>query len=267
MTLNYEEFKDFIVNSSESNFKNASYDLRIGKIIDMDGNTHSSFKIPSQSMVVIVSQEEVKLNNSTLGYATVKTALSQKGLMANNIGIIDALYEGSLSSVLTNFGKDSYRIKTGENFLRLTFHKFTPPKVQKALNFEVPYNGDNYLDDRIGEVKDYLGEDFFNLKNIVSRTKKEVIKFYSRISIIVITAIGLVSLYQFFDKKAIVEEYANEIKDIKNQIHSYAQSQNEFNTLNSQNSSRVETLSKQIDSLEQVIKTLKGPLKKVEDGN
>jgi len=109
-------------------YQAASYNLRVGRIILPGGKDEQAFQIPPLGMVKIVSWERLELPKNVLGYATVKTGLSSNGILAINIGLVDPEYKGLLSSILINFSKNTYHLQRGDEFLRLTFHRYTPPK-------------------------------------------------------------------------------------------------------------------------------------------
>lgn len=110
MIQNYEQIKlnGIITDVAEGNYNNGVYDIRIGKIITMKGDEVTTYSIPPQGMVVVVSKEKIKMPANIVGYAHVRTSLSSKGIMAINIGIIDPGYSGNLSSTLLNFGKEDF---------------------------------------------------------------------------------------------------------------------------------------------------------------
>ncbi|MDC6389213.1 hypothetical protein PP182_11015 [Maribacter sp. PR1] len=177
MILNHEELKQekLIKNAIEGNYDNASYDLRISKIITVDGEEKTSHEMEPNSMVFVISKEKIKLPPDRIGYAFIKTRLSQRGIMANNIGIIDPQYNGYLSTVLTNFGKNKHLICEDGDFLRITISKFNKPTKNKPLGFKM-LSKEHYVSMIKNKTMKYLDENFINIKEEALRIKNTVDK-------------------------------------------------------------------------------------------
>jgi|ERR1700693_6211924 len=139
----------------------AGYDLRIAALIGKTADGKSERKedeyyLNPQGVAAVVSKEVVKLPADVCAHASVKTSLCRQGVLAINIGIIDPGWEGPISSVLLNFGKEKYRLKNGEPFLRLTFHtlevpaKFTAGAPQDRTSYEAEVR--QKFDERLAET-------------------------------------------------------------------------------------------------------------------
>ncbi|EQA4283439.1 dCTP deaminase domain-containing protein [Cronobacter dublinensis] len=112
--------------------KPSSVDLTVGEILSKDksgniiagvGNT-----IKPQDSLVIISNEIIHVPPDYVAYVFLKNKLSQKGLLALNTGIIDAGYEGPISTVIINFSNVDAVIPSGitkedKEFFRVVFHK------------------------------------------------------------------------------------------------------------------------------------------------
>ena len=55
----------------------------------------------------------MKLPHEITGHALLKNELYRKGVLAINIGVIDPGFEGPLSSILINFGREDFVVKRG----------------------------------------------------------------------------------------------------------------------------------------------------------
>jgi deoxycytidine triphosphate deaminase len=129
MLMSREEIQaeGVIQDASADMYQAASYNLRVGRIILPDGKKEEAYQVQPLGMVKVVSLERLNLPKNVLGYATVKTGLSSDGILAINIGLVDPEYKGLLSSILINFSKNAYHLQRGDEFLRLTFHHYSPP--------------------------------------------------------------------------------------------------------------------------------------------
>jgi len=217
MTLNKKEIEDFgiIDDINKTHLRNASYDMSTESIIDMKGNKHDFYKLPPQGMAIVVFKEKIKLSENIIGFAHVKTSLTQKGIMATNIGIIDPGYNGFLSTLLINFGNDTHSLHKGEAYLRLTFNK---------INDE--YQSDNsklvqfpdYLKSRQSDT-DNLSEKFLNLSSVNNEVFNKVMKSLIGLGIIFSAASFAIGMY-FQNKTANEKDQDKVLKsyDIQNTL-------------------------------------------------
>lgn len=173
MLLNHLEIKakKIIQKQRIENYGNASYDLCIGKIISSDGVIHDDrFVLKPQHIAIAVSFEELDMKVDVLGFATIKTSLSQRGLMAINIGLIDPDYEGPISSVLLNFGKQDFILKPHQQFLRLTFQKFKSLGDKDfTKRFKKTKSYDQYVDARAEEALNKLDTTFSGIDSVLDK--------------------------------------------------------------------------------------------------
>jgi len=174
MLLNGEQIKkqNLIEGSSDSMFKAASYNLRIAKIVPVDGKEVSAYALPSLGMVEVVSAEKVHLPKEIAGYATVKTSLCNEGILAINIGIVDPGYNGLISSTLINFGKNSYYLEFGQEFLRLTFHEYKAQDEVPALSAQKP--DAEYIKDKKLKVLAHFSSTFLNIEEKIAEITNRV---------------------------------------------------------------------------------------------
>ena len=168
MFLNYEEIvsrEDLIGSPISTQFSNASYNLTVKYIIDMDGKkVEGHYRLKPQGMVYVVFNERIKMPPDLMAFAHVKTTLTKRGIMATNIGIIDPNYEGLISTLLINFGRVEFPLTQNDAALRITFAEIKPPSEP------LPVNGSGLKEDTYVEniKKDIvnLDEKFLNLNKI-----------------------------------------------------------------------------------------------------
>jgi deoxycytidine triphosphate deaminase len=251
MLLNRDEIQDrnlIIDGFDRSALRAVGYDLRVKTmIIKSDGGTETftdDCDLPGQGVVAVVSEEVVKLPADVCAFASVKTTLCREGIVAINIGLIDPGWEGPISSVLLNFGKDMYRLRKGETFLRLTFHLLTPPKDFVA---PPPLNRQQYEPDITAKFTKRLARKYMDVDSMAAEiSKKNVAELRSvAIKYVPLMALGLafitfflnfsvlaaVSRFMPYDAiqmiraqtasdaaKKEVEEVESENRDLRNQI-------------------------------------------------
>lgn len=152
-----------VEDSSDGNLYRAStYDLSIGEIIPAGyASGGSEYRLPSGGTVRVVSKELLKLPNEITGHALLKNELCRRGVLAINIGVIDPGFEGPLSSILINFGREDFVVKQGAPFLRISFHRCPySPKAAKSAK----YTREQYISHVRDEVAAYMAPTFLNIE-------------------------------------------------------------------------------------------------------
>jgi deoxycytidine triphosphate deaminase len=219
MVLSHEQIKSttIIIDGIDSNYENASYDLRVENIIDMDGKEHNEIKISPQGMMYIIFKEKIVLDNNTIGFAHVKTSLTQKGIMATNIGIIDPGYNGYISTLLINFSKTPFFIKKGNAALRVTFNEVKPFTEKKPSKNGLDFT--KYVEARQSDT-DRLGEKFLNLSQIEREVAKTLIKWLFGVGLFFTAANFFLNVYSRYEKKheIIMQEQVNQNNERVNNL-------------------------------------------------
>jgi deoxycytidine triphosphate deaminase len=195
MLLNGKQIKErnLIHDDCIKNYRQASYDLRAGKIIDEKGEILDACVIPPRGLVTVVTMETLCIPDGVQGYATLKNSLSLDGLLALSTGLVDPGWEAPLSSAIVNFGKNNIQVSREDSFLRITFHDYekdinSPPEERK-FDFE------EYVRIRSGNHVKTFSNTFLGLNNLMRDLIKE-----NRSHIVAVTAatIGLLTLIAAF---------------------------------------------------------------------
>jgi deoxycytidine triphosphate deaminase len=181
MLLNGDDIRTrgLVRNFDPKMFKAASYNPRIAKILTSKGDELTSYVLPPQGTVEVVSIEEFTLPTEVAGYATVKTSLCNNGILAINIGIIDPLWKGPISSTLINFGKNAYLLQAEAEFLRVTFHEYEPQKTPPQPS-AIILSYKDYVADRKQKVLQHLSDTFLDVdkktREITQSVASEVLR-------------------------------------------------------------------------------------------
>jgi dUTPase len=177
MLLNRDQIRErgLVEHGVESGFRIASYDLRVGRIITPESTLVDSYTMPPQGIVEVVSQEAVALPPGVSGYALIKNSLSDAGVLAVNIGIIDPGYRGPISSTLINFGKNPYHLVAGEVFLRLTFQSIDEVR---GATYPQPIPYDAYVDQKKKKVAQNFGETFLDIEETAGKAAEKAFAEY-----------------------------------------------------------------------------------------
>lgn len=206
LTKSQIQAEGLILSDRPEGYRAAGYDLAIEAILiappSGEGSASSdirecreAYRLSSAGMVKVISREIVSLPNNIVGYALVKNSMSNKGVLAINIGVIDPGYNGPISSTLINFGPDPLILMPGEPFLRLSFHR-----IEESCNAAkgVSYTKEKYLEMAKTDILRSGSDKFLNLSQLseeLIRNGLERLKKWSLAGLaIAATILGIVAL-------------------------------------------------------------------------
>lgn len=188
--LKGEEIKALnLVNGfQDSRARATSYDLSVGQIITSDGTTHLSHILKRQGLVKVISQERIELPDDVFGTVLVKTSMSDRGLLALNIGLIDPSYRGKIASYIINFSDDDQPINQGDAFLRATFQRIDgASKYDKKIDIS---NEEYWSKSQLAMVNGF-SDKFLNYEEILKDFVRDHMESYKTTILKYVTAAGL----------------------------------------------------------------------------
>lgn len=162
--------------STDRNYRAASYDIRIGKVVKPDGTLSDFYLLPPQGIAEVVSEERVHIPNDVAGFAMVKTSLCNEGVLPLNIGILDPGYEGKVASFLVNFGRSERALKKGDVFLRLTFQSMEGKHVTPVTPMIV--DDQIYLQEKQANMQTKFGREFLDIAQVTNKFAAETFERY-----------------------------------------------------------------------------------------
>lgn len=119
-----------VVGGGPQNLKNSTFDLTVGEIVPIGKKAIrarrkdpqiSPYFLEPREMVWVLSKEEFNMPADVTGFATLRTTFTKKGILALNVGIIDPLFKGPISTALINFSDRPREIRVGDKFFRVVF--------------------------------------------------------------------------------------------------------------------------------------------------
>jgi dUTPase len=255
--LSGEEIKSLklVENSSDENLYRAStYDLSVGEIIPAGSVSGGpEYRLPSGGTVRVVSKELLKLPDDITGHALLKNELCRKGVLAINIGVIDPGFEGPLSSILINFGREDFVVKQGAPFMRISFHRC--PISPKAAKSE-KYNREKYISNVRDEVAAYMAPTFLNMEATAGRAAERAFVSFKEGLVVWATLVAvLLALLAIFAPlgASYVDKYV-----VARDQHETAMEQAIEKKVEDRYETRLKTLSDQIETLKQAQKATSG---------
>ncbi|MBR1217502.1 hypothetical protein JQ557_05860 [Bradyrhizobium sp. U87765 SZCCT0131] len=190
-----------VVDGVRDQYRSASYDPTIWKIITPNGDEVDSYKLPPMGIVEVVSKERFRIPVGLCCLAHVKTSLCNEGLLTLNTGIIDPGWNGRVSSFILNFGKDDRLLLQGGVFLRVTLHRMSSLNADDTFDLleTDPQSDRSYIAERRRNIVERFAPEFLNLQKIVKSAVAETFDKYRQL-LIYYVPIGavLLALLTFF---------------------------------------------------------------------
>jgi len=239
MMLNAQQIKDMRLISSgfdENHLRPAGYDLRVQTLMNKDeaGAIKAytdDVELKPSGIAAVVSKEVISLPKTVCAYASVKTSLCREGILAMNTGIVDPGWDAPISSLMLNFGKNAYRLREGDSFIRLTFHTVEPwAKTDRVTIGRANYESDieSKFDKRLGALFMDFGSAVEEAEeHLVTQTKLAFIK-WAPIGGLILSIIftlmtfamnaGTLKIGQWLSPSNSAADPAKSIKDLENRV-------------------------------------------------
>ena len=187
-TMNSEiiEQLGIVQNAKDDQYRAIGYDLSVGHIVKPDGELATRYKLPAQGIVEVISRERLHMPPNVYANVLIKTRLSNEGLLALGIGVVDPGYHGRISSFIVNFSKDPQIIELGQSFLRCIFYR-----IDESSRYSVVDIPDNkYISDSRRRVVSDFGDPFLNSERLTSEIVDASIAKYRKSAFIWIPVIA-----------------------------------------------------------------------------
>ncbi|MGX1348237.1 dUTPase [Bradyrhizobium elkanii] len=184
---------NIVEDATQANYRAASYDIAIWKIVAPGGEELESYKLPPMGIVEVISKERFRIPEKVCCLAHVKTSLCNEGLLTLNTGLIDPGWNGRLSSFILNFGKDDRLLLSGDVFLRITFHELSFSTNHEFGSFPEQALADRvYIGDRKRNMVDRFAPEFLNLQKIVDRSVAATFEKYRQLLLVYVPVAAIV---------------------------------------------------------------------------
>ncbi|KRQ99310.1 dCTP deaminase domain-containing protein [Bradyrhizobium valentinum] len=122
--------QNLLIDADRSHIKNSSYYLTIGAIIPV-GEDAKNFDLtqPPEMLVIkprqvawVVSKEVFSIKSHQItALVTLRSTFTKQGLLALDVGMVDADFEGPIGSIVINFSKNDVPLSKGDEFFRVAF--------------------------------------------------------------------------------------------------------------------------------------------------
>jgi dUTPase len=174
--------QNLLRDADKSHIKNSSYYLTIGAIIPVGEDAKNfDFNKPPEMLVIkprqvawVVSKEVFNIKSHEItALVTLRSTFTKQGLLALDVGMVDADFEGPIGSIVINFSKNDVRLATGDEFFRVVFmkHGEVPPEFRpQRAQFTAP----QYIKEQHREIIRSFPASFLNTEALSDEMTAEI---------------------------------------------------------------------------------------------
>jgi deoxycytidine triphosphate deaminase len=235
-------------NAAPNHIRSASYYLRIHSIVPAGPQAKTydtskpveSYTIGPGEVVMVVSKEIFSITDpGVTALVTLRSTFTKQGLLALDVGLVDANFKGPIGSVVINFSKNDVHVGKEEEFFRVIFirHDALPPNHQsKGAN----YTHISYTTDGLKRLVSGYSSSFLQTDDLRDKIKRDVtnelraslskdliVSFLKAYWIWVLLAILLIAIVVVASAYWIIVELAPPIRleDLQGYIRQYLEQQ------------------------------------------
>lgn len=193
--------RELLANVEPRNIRGGCYYLRIHSIIPAgeeskayDPSKPTTFyTLEPGGLAWVISEEKFQIGDSRVtALVTLRSGFTKQGMLALDVGLVDANFFGPIGSLVINFSKKPIRLKSGDEFFRVLFFQHNEAKgeqVPKPTSFTHAEYVEKILTDMVGgfsgtflqtaEMEKRIREDLKN--DITSKLEPDLLdRFASR---------------------------------------------------------------------------------------
>jgi deoxycytidine triphosphate deaminase len=166
----------------EKNIKSGGYYLAINKIIPFSDEAATAtayepvtrYVLKPGASAWIVSEEIFTITDPSItALVTLRSSFTKKGMMALDVGLVDANYHGPIGTVVINISKNEILLQKDEPFFRVIFMEHPPVPAEYQFT-KITHSHESYIRERSAEiVRDFPGT-FLQMGDIERRLSERL---------------------------------------------------------------------------------------------
>lgn len=176
--------RQLLTGAEKSKIRSASYYLRIHCIIPAgeDARTFdhadptSSYTLKPGGLAWIISEEIFSIDDySVTALVTLRSNFTKQGMLALDVGLVDANYHGPIGSIVINFSKNDIHLSKGDEFFRVVF--FEHGEVAEEFRYPITkFDHKEYINQQLKTLIGDFPESFLQTDQIEKRLSTNVEK-------------------------------------------------------------------------------------------
>lgn len=118
--------------------------------------------IQPRQVAWVVSKEVFNIKSHAItALVTLRSTFTKQGLLALDVGMVDADFEGPIGSIVINFSKNDVPLRTGDEFFRVAFIQH--PEVSAEFRLQRPkFTAMDYVKQQHSDIVRSFPETFLN---------------------------------------------------------------------------------------------------------
>lgn len=173
---------ELLANVEPKNIRGGCYYLRIHSIIPAgeDTKTYDPQKpktihtLEPGGLAWVISQEKFQIKEpSVTALVTLRSGFTKRGMLALDVGLVDANFFGPIGSLVINFSRKPIRLDAGEEFFRVLFFKHGEAEggqIPQKQEFDHEYYARKILVDMVGD----FSSTFLQTAEMEERIRKDL---------------------------------------------------------------------------------------------
>lgn len=174
--------QEFLDNADPGNMRGGCYYLRIHSIIPT-GDEAKTYD-PTQpkkfhtlepgGLAWVISQEKFQIKDTSVtALVTLRSGFTKQGMLALDVGLVDANFFGPIGSLVINFSKKSIRLKAGDEFFRVLFFQHAKPEKEQVPT-ETRYNHQEYVEKILSDMVGGFSNTFLQTAEMEDRIRESL---------------------------------------------------------------------------------------------
>lgn len=174
--------RDLLEGATDEHIRSSSYYLSIHCIIpageEAKGFDHekpkTSHTLEPGGLAWVISEEIFNIKDfKVTALVTLRSGFTKKGMLALDVGLVDANYHGPIGSVVINCSKNDIRLSKGDEFFRVVF--FEHEEVEGKFRYPaIKYSHTQYINQQLNSLISEFPTSFMQTDQIESRLNSSV---------------------------------------------------------------------------------------------
>lgn len=174
--------RTLLANVDPNNIRGGCYYLRIHSIIPTgeEAKTYDPSKpitfytLEPGGLAWVISQEEFNIEEpSVTALVTLRSGFTKQGMLALDVGLVDANYFGPIGTLVINFSKKPIRLKAGDEFFRVLFFQHDKAKGNQ-VPVETRYDHTQYVEKILSDMVGGFSDTFLQTAEMEKRIEERL---------------------------------------------------------------------------------------------
>lgn len=174
--------QDLLSNSESGNIRGGSYYLRIHSIIPAGEETKSYdpknpktiHTLEPGGLAWVISEEKFQIKKTSVtALVTLRSGFTKRGMLALDVGLVDANFFGPIGSLVINFSKKPIRLDAGEEFFRVLFFEHAEAKGEQIPQLQ-EFDHESYARKIVADMVGDFSSSFLQTAEMEERVKEDL---------------------------------------------------------------------------------------------